>query len=212
MTNRAEIRPAVVTDIPYVYDICFRTGFKGNSAEPYYADRFLLGQYYAAPYVLFSGEFSFILEDPATHVPKGYILGAGDSEAFYTVRAAEWLCHLKAQCLFLDDSKSEFEASLKKTILAGIDYAAGAEDKMLFREYPAHFHVDILPDMQHGGYGHALMNAFLSRLTEKRVEGVHLGVDRDNANACRFYEKEGFSVLQEKDWGFVMGKKLSRTL
>jgi ribosomal protein S18 acetylase RimI-like enzyme len=208
MIEKAEIRSALITDIPYLYRICLQTGFNGSDASGYYADPFLIGQYYAAPYVFFSPEFSFVLVDKITRIPAGYILGTDDSPAFYTVRAKKWLAGLEPQCRYTGNNKSEYEAALKKMILGAIQYTPSDEDKELAKEYPAHFHIDILPEMQHGGCGHELLMAFLIKLINKGVKGVHLGVDRNNENACRFYEREGFKIIQEKNWGYMMGKKL----
>lgn len=208
MIERAEIRSALLTDIPYLYRICLLTGFNGGDASEYYTDPFLLGQYYAAPYVVFSPEYSFVLVDKITRIPGGYILGTDDSAAFYTARAKKWLANLEAQCRCTENNKSEYEASMKKMILDSIQYKTSDEDKELFKEYPAHFHIDILPEMQHGGCGHELMSALLIKLVNKGVKGVHLGVDRKNERACRFYEREGFKTVQEKSWGYVMGKSL----
>ncbi len=208
MLERAEIRSAVLTDIPYLYRICLQTGFSGGDASGYYTDPFLLGQYYAAPYVVFSPEYSFVLVDKTSRIPKGYILGTDDSAAFYTARSKKWLVHLEAQCRYAENDKSEYEASMKKTILSSIRYETSDEDKELFKKYPAHFHIDILPEMQHGGCGHELMSALLIKMVNKGVKGVHLGVDRKNEKACRFYEREGFGIVREKDWGYVMGKSL----
>ncbi|MCK9171809.1 MAG: GNAT family N-acetyltransferase [Treponema sp.] len=207
MIERAEIRSALITDIPYLYRICLLTGFNGTDASGYFSDPFLLGQYYAAPYVIFSSEFSFVLIDKNTRIPVGYILGTDDSLAFCAVRGEKWLAGLEQQCRCTENNKSEYEAEIKKMILNGVHYNPPDEYKKLSEVYPAHFHIDILPEMQHRGYGHELLEVLLSKMIDKGVKGIHLGVDRSNEKACRFYEREGFNIIQEKSWGYMMGKK-----
>ena len=65
------------------------------------------------------------------------------------------------------------------------------------KKYPAHLHIDILPEAQHQGYGAKLMDVLMDYLAEKGVKGVHLGVGGDNAGGIRFYEKYGFTMIHD---------------
>ncbi len=113
------IRKCTPSDLPYVYKICFITGMNGQDASPFYNDEFLLGQYYAAPYVLYSPEFSFILED-SNKIPQGYILGCDDTLAFDKKRC-EFLKGLVDFCRLNQNNKSDFEKSLKTMIVQEVD-------------------------------------------------------------------------------------------
>ena len=75
-------------------------------------------------------------------------------------------------------------------------------------EYPAHLHIDILDGYRSGGVGTELMNKFLSYMKESGIKGVMLIVGGDNAGARRFYERQGFSLLKEKNSGCAYGIKL----
>jgi len=46
--NGFEIRHAHASDLPYLYDICHRTGYAGQDASDVIGDRAMLGQYFAA--------------------------------------------------------------------------------------------------------------------------------------------------------------------
>lgn len=209
MIQSAEIRHVALTDIPYLYEICLLTGDAGKSASPLFSDPFLLGQFYAAPYAVYAQEYSYIVSDKYSHVPSGYIVGTGDTESFNKWRNEKWLPNLKDMCSVTTNKLSENESHLCQLILKSIENKPATEDeKALYAEYPAHFHIDILPIMQGCGCGHQLLQTFLANLREKRVKGVHLGVDKENEHACRFYEKEGFNVLKKEDYGFLMGMKL----
>lgn len=101
-------------------------------------------------------------------------------------------------------------------------YAPGWEDgplKMFYEgvmasplkyagEYPAHLHIDILPEYQRVGVGSRLMDALLDHLRQLHIPGVMLGVASDNEKGKNFYRKYGFSVLEEGPQEIVMGMKL----
>ena len=199
------IRKVELTDIPYLYEICLATGFLGEDARPYYSNPYLLGQFYAAPYAYFAREDSFVLLDKATGIPSGYIVGTRNTCSFYEKRN-RFLSGIKEQCLYHGSDRSVYEAKLKELILSEIDSDGGSCS--LYEEYPAHFHIDLMPCMQGKKLGSELVRTFLGNLRQNDVKGVHLGVDGKNERACSFYKKEGFSVLEKTEWGFILGMKL----
>ncbi len=76
------------------------------------------------------------------------------------------------------------------------------------KDYPAHLHIDILPDYQSKGIGSKLIEAFCDNLKEQGVKGVMLIVGTENEGARRFYERNGFTLLQDMPTGAAYGKKL----
>lgn len=82
-------------------------------------------------------------------------------------------------------------------------------DHAIYKEdYPAHLHIDILPDYQSKGIGSKLITAFCDHLKEENVKGVMLIVGTENSGARRFYERNGFTLLQDVPTGAAYGKKL----
>ncbi len=80
-------------------------------------------------------------------------------------------------------------------------------DHAIYKDkYPAHLHIDILPDYQSKGIGSKLINAYCNYLKENGINGVMLIVGSDNDGARRFYERNGFIQLQEKPTGTAYGK------
>jgi GNAT superfamily N-acetyltransferase len=73
---------------------------------------------------------------------------------------------------------------------------APAFENML-NNYPAHLHINLLPDYQRKGYGTKLMNVFLGFMSEEGVKGVHLGMVADNVNAEQFYYRSGFQRVTD---------------
>ena len=77
--------------------------------------------------------------------------------------------------------------------------------KKYAKKYPAHLHIDLLPEAQGQGGGTALMNALKAHLREKNVRGVFLCVGKDNKKALRFYKKQDFQVLNIVGGAVLMG-------
>jgi GNAT superfamily N-acetyltransferase len=62
-------------------------------------------------------------------------------------------------------------------------------------DYPAHLHIDLLPEWQGKGFGRGLINAFLTGLREAGVARVHLGMAVANVEARAFYDRLGFTEI-----------------
>ncbi len=70
-----------------------------------------------------------------------------------------------------------------------------APERMLVPQlagWPAHLHIDLLPDHQGKGHGRALMERLFESLRDAGVRGVHLGMVPTNVKARVFYERIGF--------------------
>lgn len=58
--------------------------------------------------------------------------------------------------------------------------------------WPAHLHIDLLPEARGRGVGRRLMGRWLGRLRELGSAGVHLGTFAENRKAIGFFEACGF--------------------
>lgn len=77
-------------------------------------------------------------------------------------------------------------------------------------EYPAHLHIDILPEYQRMGLGHKLTDVLLEHLKGKNVKGVMLTTWIKNKKGRGFYDKYGFTLLEEMKNCAVYGIKLKK--
>jgi GNAT superfamily N-acetyltransferase len=201
------IRKAEMSDIPYIYEICLKTGDSGKDATDQFLDPYLKGNYYAAPYFFFSTGIRFIAE--YQHRPQGYIIGVPDTSAFEKWMEEQWLPPLRKrypQPFPPELIRSEKEAQMINIIHNQI-FPAEAYNQDLYKEYPAHLHIDMLPTLQGKGLGRKLMDTLFEELNRQGVPGVHLGVSSSNTSAIAFYKKLGFSTVKEHDWGLTMAKK-----
>jgi len=204
------IRKAVLSDIPYLYEICLKTGDEGKDATSLFFDPYLIGQYYAAPYLLFPKGICFVAE--YQNRPQGYIVAVPDTAAFRQWMEEQWLPPIRKRCPspFLP---SIIRTEKEKHILELIhqkQFPINLTERPWLPDYPAHLHIDLLPSLQGKGTGRALMNALFAELENQKVPGLHLGVGGTNTGAIAFYRKMGFSVLMEHEWGFSLGKMIGK--
>ena len=75
-------------------------------------------------------------------------------------------------------------------------------------EYPAHLHIDVLPEYHRMGIGHKMTDALLEHLKKKGVKGVMLTTWIKNEKGRGFYDKYGFTLLEEMKNCAVYGLKL----
>lgn len=82
-------------------------------------------------------------------------------------------------------------------------------ERMLVPEvaaYPAHLHIDLLPEWQGLGHGRRLMAALLDGLRAAAVPAVHLGMVSTNTAARAFYDRLGFHLVAEMDPVTYLGR------
>ena len=195
------IRPFHPSDLIYLYRICLQTGDSGKDATNKYKDPYLLGHFYAAPYAVLEPEVCFVLI--CNGLPCGYIVGTKDSQKFYKRCEMDWFIPLRERYPYPKDSDNLPDDIIKRLIHKG-----HVPNKDL-SDYPAHLHIDILPEGQGLGMGRKLIETFINRLQEFNVKGVHLLVGKKNTNAILFYEKVGFKRLIEYEKAIAFVKKLN---
>ena len=199
MTPEFEIRPFQPGDMDMLYRICLLTGNAGEDATGTVDDR-ILGHCYAAPYVTFEPDLCFVL---ASHgIALGYILGTRDSVSFAKTCEAQWWPKLRLQYLLPEDDDLSPAAMMVRAIHQG--YQAPS----LSNEYPAHLHIDILPNGQSMGYGRKMIKMFCDRLRDYSVSALHFGVSQANGSALGFYRHLGFHVIQESKTSYMFGMHL----
>lgn len=195
------IRPYKKSDLPILYEICLKTGDSGKDATTLYRNTFLLGHFYAAPYAVYHPELTFILAK--NDVPVGYIIGTSDSQSFHDITEKKWFTPLRQKYLLPKENDDSLDAKIIRLIHQG--YIPKPE----LLSYPAHLHIDILPEGQGQGMGRKLVEIFCNKLIEMKVPAVHLEVGKRNTSAIKFYEKIGFHIIKEYEWSIAYGIKLN---
>ena len=194
------IRTYHPSDLSSLYRICLLTGKSGKDASELYTDPDLLGQFYAAPYAVLEPDLCFILTNSGK--PCGYILGTRDSTAFYKRCESEWFPLVRQRYPLHDSNDNSPDARIIRLIHGGHKVN---ED---LKSYPAHLHIDLLPEAQGQGSGHKLTDKFISKLRELEVPALHLQVGKSNTGAIKFYERTGLKRIKEYEKSIAFGIKL----
>lgn len=113
-----------------------------------------------------------------------------------------------------DEFKPVFDADyLPLTEKWGADRYEWASTAYVLQEkykdiYPAHLHIDILPEYHRKGCGGKLINALFDHLRSKGIKGVMLTVGSRNFTGIGFYKKYGFELVEEWEDDIAFGMKL----
>lgn len=194
-----EIRPYHPTDLTALYRICLQTGDNGNDASALFSDPDLLAHFYAGPYAVLSPELCFVLTQQG--MPIGYVLGVRDSAEFAAACETGWFPPLRERYPLPSDADQSEDAGIIRLIHSGHSDTA-------FSDYPAHLHIDILPEGQGHGFGRKLLEALFNQMRALNVPAVFLEVSNDNPRAIGFYERIGFEMLEKYPGATAYGMRL----
>ncbi|WP_293912953.1 GNAT family N-acetyltransferase [Deinococcus sp.] len=203
MTSPLTLRPYAPADLAAIYDICLRTGDAGEDARDHYHDPWVLGHRYAGPYIALEPGFAFVVDNGQRAV--GYVLGVPDSLRFAAESEERWFSVLRPLYPRPDSTDKGRDAAAHRLIQAGYRAPLGE----WLPRYPAHLHIDLLPEAQGQGLGRALMETLWAALRSVGVPGVHLGVGTLNPSALAFYRHLGFIELENfEDRLYTLGYDL----
>lgn len=185
-------------DEPQLATICQRTAQFGNDATGLLSDDSLWGDVFAVPYAVRDPRLTFVIADEDDEA-IGYCLGTDDTVAFGDwFREVWWPPRARSA-----EGKAKVEVEL-------IGYAAtqGLEPLPFLDEYPAHLHIDLLPEAQGKGWGRRLIDRMCEELASRGVSGVHLGTAPENTNAGAFYRHTGWTELDFGEPSSFFGRRL----
>ncbi|MFB4266937.1 GNAT family N-acetyltransferase [Nonomuraea sp. GTA35] len=182
-------------DLDSVYDICVRTADAGGDARGMYASDRLMGDLFAAPYVILEPEHAHVVDDGEGNA-VGYIVGTADTERFVRRYREEWIPRAALP------APADPPVTRDDQMLA-LHYRPERMIRPELAGYPAHLHIDLLPDWQGKGWGRRLMGAFVDGLREAGVARLHLSMLTSNVAARAFYDRLGFEELAVPDAGVV---------
>lgn len=198
-----QIRPARTTDpieVDALYDICLRTGADGEDASSQFNEPRLLGEIYLGAYLALEPSLAFVVTSDDDQ-PLGYVVGTPDTPSFETRLDRDWWPMLRERYPLDSVAADSPDAGLLRQI-----HAPRRTDAPWLNDYPAHLHVDLLPEAQGGGNGRKLLEELFDVLLDHGVAGVHLGVSDTNTSAIGFYRHLGFEPLPSE--GTVLGLTL----
>lgn len=208
-----DIRPYEKRFEKDLVEICWRTGFMGESLEGLgrFEDRRLFALIFVLSFPRFEPESCFVAVDeregePTSARAVGYIVGSANAAAQAAFFSRRFAPRIAARA-FLYDSWRHPE-SLKQ-VLCFLRGSQKADDlsrpesaQVPNPDYPACLHTNLLPSYQGRGLGTKLMNTYLDALRARGVPGVYLETSDRNLKALPFYKKMGFQLLREEPGEF----------
>ena len=182
------IRPYQNKDFDSVRFVCLNSEGPCDLNEP---DQHYVLTTYCDYYIEREPQNCFVAADESDRA-VGYIICAESFDNFFSVFRQDYVNRLSSQ---LEDYRS---MAIHSTDL----------QRKYKMEYPAHLHIDLLPEYQRKGSGHKLVDTLASHLRSKGVPGVMLTVGTLNQVGQSFYNKYGFSVLEKTPGDVAYGLKL----
>ena len=183
-----EVRPYQEKDKENVRFVCLNSEGPCDLSK---ADRFFILTTYCDYYIEQEPENCFVAADE-TDRAVGYIICTENYDRFAPVFSREYI--------------SRF-SPLQARYRFGAAHSADLQKKYK-SEYPAHMHIDVLPEYQRMGLGHRLVDTLAAHLAKKGVPGVMLTVGTSNKVGQSFYNKYGFVLLEKAPGDIAYGLRL----
>ncbi|MFI2433523.1 GNAT family N-acetyltransferase [Streptomyces sp. NPDC018693] len=197
MKPAPHVRPYQPSDRLAVGDICVRTAHNGQDSSAVHPDPELMPTIFAYPYVDREPELARVLDDGSGRA-VGYILGTVDTPGFVEWFRGRWLPRVAGRY-----PRPDGPARTPSEEMTGLLHDPERMVLPELAEFPAHLHIDLLPQWQGRGHGRALMWAFLDALRAGGVPAVHLCMAQANTTARAFYDRLGFREIAVPDPGPV---------
>jgi len=197
-----EIRNVKETDEHALIDICFTTG--DPSLKRIFPEPRLFSHFWCLYYLWYESENCFVAEDTEKKKVIGYIISTKD-----TIKQEKDF-EEKIGPLIKKRMKEVRVRSLISKIYAYfiIHKSLSSKRRKMLEKYPAHLHINILPEYQRQGIGHKLMGKLEQHLIKNNILGFHLEVGSKNTLGISFYKKYGLKDISKNHFSIVYAKKL----
>lgn len=184
------LRPFRPGDDAALAEICLRTADAGADATGILEDDDVWAAVFVLPYAVRHPDLAFVVETDDGRV-AGYVVGADDTDAFENWFAAEWWPR-HAERWPRPATPPDGATPSRQEGLLTYAYGRRAGAEPFAATYPAHLHIDLLPELQGQGWGRRLIDELVGALRARGVAGLHLATDTRNAGAIAFYERLRF--------------------
>jgi len=187
------IRPYEIRDREALRRIFAETAFHGRSYRHFFDDAEWLSDFMTNGYLDLEPESSFIAETEEGLV--GYLTGTLDTNRY----RRRWLLRVLpgiivdffAQGLWRRRRTWSFFWNGVRSLMKGEETVPAG----LYRNYPAHFHINIKDKFRSGGAGRKLAEAFFGLVKRRNIKGIHVRTARLDGHHP-FFEGLGFRPLR----------------
>ena len=153
-------------------------------------------------YVSLTPDTCFILDDGTGRV-VGYCIGTADTTSF-AQRWRDVFTPIVDPILVPRPDIQSNDPLMERDEIKGFRHAVYNADcsmlqpwSQMLQQYPAHMHIDILPEYQRKGHGTILINTFFEAVKDRGANGVHLDMVQHNVTGRAFYQKIGFQICPQ---------------
>lgn len=167
--------------------IAFETGYMGESIAWMWRDRESFADLITRYYTDREPGSIWVVEREGAVL--GYLTGCVDSASARGSALREIRRQIARGRLFAPG----FAAFLVRTLLDSLRDGGAPEEALSDPRWPAHLHIDLLPEARGRGLGRRLMQAWFARLSSLGSPGLHLGTFAENHAAIAFFEGCGFA-------------------
>lgn len=185
-----EFRPAVRSDLDAVYDISLLTGNAGRDATSLYVDPKLMGHIYAAPYLILDRTIGYVVENQKQVL--GFVLGAANTRDFEAQLEDRWWPKLRRDYPWPGKVQGEMTADQKRICMI---HRPDVVPERVIQAFPAHLHMNLLPEIQGKGVGTALLNLWVDAARNASVSAAHVRVNAKNTSGLAFWKSRRFQPL-----------------
>ncbi len=217
------LRPMRASDFAEVSKIAYQTGFFGDSAQIFFADRALFGDLWLEPYLrrtgLARGAVGFVAtraqnyadspdspEHPEHPEILGYIVGMTSQNSYQIALSREVF---RVLIKLANGQYPQWRGGMRYLARAGRYLGPHLDD----HRFAAHLHVNLLPAARGLGVGGKLLDLYLTTLRTAGVAGIQLSTTFENQAAVALYQKRGFAVMAQQNsklWQPWLGREVTR--
>ena len=190
-SEQVTIRPYRAEDRAAVRDVCYGTGYLGRPIDWQWFDVESFADMFSGYYTDREPESALVVEIDG--VVRGYLLGCIDSERASSAGAAA-ARHIVRRGIALRPGTATVVWRTVGDALVDIAKRRFDPRDLEFSDprWPAHLHIDLLPDARGRGAGRRLVQRWLDSLRDRGVVGCHLQTFAENTGAIAFFESVGF--------------------
>ena len=185
------IRPYRADDRAAVRAVCYRTGYLGRPIDWQWFDAESFADMFSGYYTDREPGSALVVEIDG--IVGGYLLGCVDTERASSAGAVAARHIVRRGIAFRPGTAGVIWRTIGDTL---VDVAKRRFDarELEFSDprWPAHLHIDLLPDARGRGAGRRLVQRWLETLRAQGVAGCHLQTFAENTGALAFFETLGF--------------------
>ena len=187
------VRPyASPSDRSAVRDVCFRTGYLGEPIDWQWRDQESFADLFTSYYTDAEPGSAFVIDRAG--VVCGYLLGCLETGRAWKPQAIVGRHLLHRGLAFRPGTAPVIWRTLADTVVDVARRRVALEDLEFSDErWPAHLHIDLLPEARGQGLGRQLMRRWFDLLRARGGCGCHLQTFAENLTAMAFFESVGFA-------------------